>query len=365
MYLYIPEGIFTFRGDTKLKYSDNQTLSKRLSMTFINRTISFLGIAGILMSIITGCTKKNDPGSIPTVTTSDVKITSDSTATCGGTVTYDGGSPVTARGICLDTITLPALAGPHTINGTGTGTFTSNLNGLRTDIKYYARAYATNGNGTAYGQSTWFRILRRVPDSVADADGNIYHIAWIARKFWTMENLRVTHYRNGDAIAKVTVDNSWKVLTTGACCLYEDNASNITNYGYLYNWYALADNRGICPTGWHVPSVQEWNNLADSLGGANVAGGKMKSTGTIEGSTGLWYSPNTGGTNSSGFSGVPGGYRINYGTYYSMGNVGYYWSSSDTASLNAWNFILDANNGELNRNFNFKTNGFSVRCCKD
>jgi uncharacterized protein (TIGR02145 family) len=91
----------------------------------------------------------------------------------------------------------------------------------------------------------------------------------------------------------------------------------------------------------------------------------MKATGTIEGGTGLWYQPNSGATNASSFNGLPGGYRINYGTFYSLGNVGYFWSASDTASANAWNYVLDANNKELGRIYNFKTNGFSVRCCKD
>jgi uncharacterized protein (TIGR02145 family) len=105
--------------------------------------------------------------------------------------------------------------------------------------------------------------------------------------------------------------------------------------------------------------------LTAQLGGKNIAGGKMKSAGTLEQGTGLWFSPNSGATNSSGFSGFPGGYRINYGNYYSLGNVAYFWSATDTASVNAWNYILDANNEGLARIFSFQTNGFSVRCIKD
>jgi uncharacterized protein (TIGR02145 family) len=302
---------------------------------------------------------------VPTVTTAAVQITRYTSASCGGTVTSEGGSPVTARGVCWDTLPNAKTSGLHTTDGGGMGTFTSQLTGLKAYVKYYVRAYASNSYGTSYGAEDWFRIVQIVLDTVSDADGNTYHVIEIAGKSWMQENLRTTRYRNGDEIAKVIPDNSWKILTTGAYCIFEDYAPNILLYGNLYNWHALSDSRGICPDGWHVPDVSEWSALGNSLGGNAVAGGKLKSTGTIEGSTGLWYAPNTDATNSSGFSGVPGGYRINYGTYYSLGNVGYFWSSSDTASVNAWNYILDANNGELKRNFNLKTNGFSVRCCKD
>jgi uncharacterized protein (TIGR02145 family) len=200
---------------------------------------------------------------------------------------------------------------------------------------------------------------------VSDIDGNIYPVVQIGTQSWMGANLKVKRYRNGDTIANVTTDAQWKVLGSGAYCAYENLVSNVTTYGNLYNWHALSDSRGLCPGGWHVPSESEWELMGAFLGGNSVAGGKLKSKGTLEEATGLWYAPNTEATNSSGFTAVPGGYRINYGTFYSLGNVAYFWSSSDTASVNAWNFILDANNGELNRNFNLKTNGFSVRCCKD
>jgi uncharacterized protein (TIGR02145 family) len=105
--------------------------------------------------------------------------------------------------------------------------------------------------------------------------------------------------------------------------------------------------------------------LGNFLGGEAMAGGVLKSKGTIEAGTGLWFAPNTGATDSIGFTGLPGGYRIFYGTYYSISNVAFFWSSSDTTTVNAWNYALDANNEELTRNFNLKTHGFSIRCIKD
>jgi uncharacterized protein (TIGR02145 family) len=148
-------------------------------------------------------------------------------------------------------------------------------------------------------------------------------------------------------------------------CAFDNSAANAVTYGYLYNWHAVNDVRGLCPDGWHIASESDWTKLATFLGGDSIAGGKLKSTGTIEMGSGLWYAPNTSATNSVNFTGLPGGYRINYGNFYSMGNVACFWSSTDSNSVNGWNYILDANNAALKQNFNLKTNGFSVRCCKD
>jgi uncharacterized protein (TIGR02145 family) len=332
-------------------------------------SVTILFITCIFLMLATGCSKKSDPAKgtpgIPAVTTAGVSDISPTSAACVSTVTSDGGDSVTSRGVCWSTTANPTIAGLHTFDGTGTGTFESVLTGLTPNTPYYVRAYATNSIGTAYGNAQLFTTLKITIDSVADIDGNIYHVVPIGAHEWLRENLHVKHYLNGDSIPSIKVDGQWKILTSGAYSTYDNLAANGSVYGYLYNWYALDDNRGICPTGWHLPSDAEWAELGNSLGGNDIAGGMMKSTGSIEGGTGLWYAPNTGATNSSGFTGLPGGYRINYGTFYSLGNVAFFWSVSDTTSGNAWNFILDANNGELKRLFNLKTYGCSVRCCKD
>ena len=130
------------------------------------------------------------------------------------------------------------------------------------------------------------------------------------------KNLDVDRYRNGDPIPKVTDPTAWVALTTGAYCYYNnDSATYAATYGKLYNWYAVNDPRGLAPAGWHIPSDAEWATIETCLGGASVAGGEMKETGTIH-----WQSPNTGATNSSGFTGLPGGYR-NYDVVFS--DVGY------------------------------------------
>lgn len=325
-------------------------------------------LAWVLM-ISAGCSKKEDapevPPSKPVLTTASVTQVTQTTAASGGDITSDGGATVTARGVCWSISDTPTVAGPRTLNGTGTGAFVSYLTGLQPGTDYFVRAYATNTAGTGYGPTLTFKTLALPVDTVTDIDGNLYHVVVIGDRKWLKENLRVTHYRTGAEIPEVQPDAQWKILTNGARTRYDHAAANLILYGFLYNFFAVTDPRGICPQGWHVSTDDEWKTLGAFLGGLASAGGKMKSTGTIEQGTGLWYAPNAEADNSSGFTGLPGGYRINYGTFYSLGNVGMFWTSTDTASVNAWNYILDANNGSLKRNFNLLQNGFSVRCCKD
>ena len=340
-------------------------------MTMLKKALSFIILGGIAISLFLSCSKKSDTPagtsvSVPVLSTDVVTAILTNSAKSGGTVTSDGGAPVTQRGVCWSRTPSPLVSGMHTVDGSGTGSYTSTMTGLDTNSLYYVRAYATNSQGTAYGNTLSFITLKLVVYGFAtDVDGNKYPVVKIGQQYWLQKNLRVDHYRNGDAIPRVTGDDPWKVLATGAYCDYDNQSANDTTYGNLYNWHALGDSRGLCPSGWHVPAGSEWKILADFLGGNTLAGGALKSTGTIEQSSGLWYVPNTGATNSSGFTALPGGYRINYGTFYSLGNVAYFWSASDTATVNAWNYILDANNGELSRIFSLKTNGFSIRCCRD
>ena len=175
------------------------------------------------------------------------------------------------------------------------------------------------------------------------------------------ENLKVTHYRNGDEIPNITNSGDWGGLSTGAYCDYDNNPTNSETYGRLYNWYTVDDNRGVCPDGWHVPTDNEYTILTDYLGGESVAGGKMKETGLDH-----WADPNEGATNESGFTGLPAGNRSSSnGIYYSMGNYGYFWSSSDLNSTNAWTRILLYDYSNVYRSNLGKQNGFSIRCLGD
>jgi len=183
----------------------------------------------------------------------------------------------------------------------------------------------------------------------------------IGTQQWMSKNLDVAFYRNGDPIPQVTDPTAWAGLTTGAWCYYNNDPLQGNKYGKLYNWYAVNDPRGLAPQGWHIPSDAEWSTLATTLGGASVAGGKMKEAGTVN-----WAAPNTGADNSSGWTGLPGGSR-NYddGTFSNAGLEGYWWSATEFNTSTARYRFLFYNLGSIDRNNASKRDGFSVRCLRD
>ena len=147
-------------------------------------------------------------------------------------------------------------------------------------------------------------VCDEITDVCVDIDGNFYGTVQIGNQLWMSENLKTTHYNNGDEIPTGLTDGDWQNNTSGALAVYDDNELNADIYGRLYNWYAVVDNRGVCPENFHVPTDEEYTQLTNYLGGSDVAGGKMKEAGLEH-----WNSPNAGATNESGFSGFPGGFR--------------------------------------------------------
>ena len=198
------------------------------------------------------------------------------------------------------------------------------------------------------------------PGPVTDVDGNIYSTVKIGNQWWLKKNLEVTHYRNGDAIPNVTDDSTWANLTTGAYCSYDNDPANAETCGYLYNWYAVNDPRGLAPEGWHVASDSEWVELIDRLGGNEVAGGKLKSTGTT-----LWEAPNTDATNMSAFSALPGGGRGRSGNFGQMGRQNLFWTSTERSPSSAWGRAMFYNNSGVGRGDSPYRRGQSVRCVRD
>jgi len=202
--------------------------------------------------------------------------------------------------------------------------------------------------------------------SMTDQDGNVYKTIVVGTQEWMAENLRARTYRNGVAIPLVTDLTQWAANYNNGtalpmmCWYLNDSATYACPYGRLYNWYAVTSSNNVCPAGWHVPSDAEWTTLTTFLGGQNVAGGKMKSTGTQ-----YWQSPNAAADNSSGFSGLPGGTRNFDGTFGIIGLIGYWWSSTENPTPTAWSRTLVYNFGLVSMNFYEKTNGFSVRCLRD
>jgi uncharacterized protein (TIGR02145 family) len=210
------------------------------------------------------------------------------------------------------------------------------------------------------------------PDSegiVRDGDGNEYRTVQIGNQVWFAENLRSSTYRNGDPIPGGLSDREWTSTSYGAQSVYgegtsavkagsSDEVANLATYGRLYNWYAVNDPRGLCPTGWHVPSDEEWTVLENHLGGDSVAGTALKSLPSD--------SPAWNGDNSSGFSALPGGDRdYLFGNFVSQGDYGLWWSSSPNGS-SAWYRTLHSQLSNVYRGSSYGAgSGFSVRCVRD
>jgi len=283
---------------------------------------------------------------LPAVTTAGITELNLTSALAGGEVTDDGNGTVTARGVCWDTQPDPSLSNNmgYTADGTGTGVFESNLTGLTSGTTYYYIAYATNEKGTRYGVIKSFMTPIDYCDGIATVNygDQTYHTVSIDEQCWMRENLNIGTRING---SQEQTDNG----SIEKYC-YGDNEANCNEYGGLYQWdemmqYVTQEGvQGICPDGWHIPTDAEWTALTDFLGGSSVAGGKMKEAGTAH-----WNSPNTGASNSSGFMALPGGLRVINGSFNSLGDYGYFWSSSENSATYAWLRLLSYGNEDVSR----------------
>ncbi|MFC2121660.1 FISUMP domain-containing protein, partial [Bacteroidota bacterium] len=198
------------------------------------------------------------------------------------------------------------------------------------------------------------------PQTMMDIDGNIYSTVTIGSQIWMGQNLKTTKYNDDTPIPLVTDGTTWGSLNSPAYCWYDNNISFKNPYGALYNWHVL-DADKLCPTGWHIPTYDEWNILTDFLGGIEIAGGKMKEVGTNH-----WLPPNVGATNSSGFKALPGGGRDSFGSFLLFGTSGFWWSLTETISTDAWIRDLSTDFGSVGWASNFnKKYGYSVRCLRD
>jgi uncharacterized protein (TIGR02145 family) len=210
------------------------------------------------------------------------------------------------------------------------------------------------------------------PSIVTDIDGNIYNVVTIGNQCWMKTNLKTTRYRNGDSIPGNLNDTIWG-SGIGAQADYNGDTALTSEYGKLYNFYAVSDLRGLCPIGWHVPSDAEWNYLAKTLDYAadttcisciqsTVVGGMMKDTGSA-----FWQPPNLDATNVTGFTALPGGFRTggDPSNYFYLSTAGFWWTSRAVTSNSAWTRGIYYDNGYFRRLEADRLNGFSVRCIKD
>ncbi|HNJ61297.1 MAG TPA: FISUMP domain-containing protein, partial [Chitinophagales bacterium] len=252
--------------------------------------------------------------------------------------------------------------------------FTDVITGLEANTTYYIRAYATNLMGTSYSNELSFKtnplditnkpyLNHELSYGSISYNGYIYPTIKIGNQTWMAENLRTEHYNDGTVIPYLRDSAAWVNTVNGAYSFYNNRPNLEALYGKLYNWYAVNTGK-LCPKGWHIPTKEEWTSLITYLSGDDNPGGKMKSTGNKTDGTGLWSSPNTGATNESGFSGLPGGARY-YGDYAYIGNSGFWWSSTVySTSVFYWPLIYDDNFYEPQA-IEKKVTGMSCRCLKD
>lgn len=202
--------------------------------------------------------------------------------------------------------------------------------------------------------------MKNQAQTVTDYDGNVYDTVKIGTQVWLLENIKVTHYRNGDIITNIKDFGTWRNSGSGARCYYNnDSITYASVYGVLYNWYAVNDSRNIAPVGWHVPSNAEWLTLINYLGGDSVAGGKLKEIGFTH-----WQSPNTGATNQSGFTALPGGGR-GFETSYSRIDSNASWWCSTVYPIEATLYGVAYNFKYSYAGSTSRACGTSIRCVKD
>ncbi|MCE2770184.1 MAG: fibrobacter succinogenes major paralogous domain-containing protein [Saprospiraceae bacterium] len=290
---------------------------------------------------------------LPIITTNPVATITSTTAISGGNISSNGGSAITARGIVWNKTGNPAVGTDsiRTDASTTTGSYTLNLGNLNAGITYYVRAYATNAVGIAYGNQLTFTT-----QPVLDTIGNQYTTITINGKEWFKENLKTTKYANGDSIENVPTAGDWGLRTSGAWAYYNNDLNNDSSLGKLYNWYAVTDVKGLCPTGWHVATDADWTSLTANYGTDANAGNELKATT-------LWTAPNSN-TNSSNFGALPGGGRggLNFGD---LNNKGFWWTSTLFDASNSYARRLEYNTDTVIRYTESNKYGFSVRCVKN
>jgi len=310
-------------------------------------------------------------------------------------VTSDGGAEVTARGFVWDTQENPTLEQNEDYNtlGSGIGEYSGELSGLTPNTRYYVRAYASNSEGTGYSEQRVFHFWD-YHGTLTDIDDNTYNTIMIGDQKWMAENLRAIRYNNGDSINTGLSDSEWITESNGAMGIYphsqidglDSEQDVLSAYGALYNWYAVTDERGICPVGWRVPSINDWQQLVDYLvteydlhneGGnpaINGVGNALKSCRQVNSPNedcNTMEHPRWGhyethyGTDDCGFSAVPGGYRVYDGIYSFLEWHAGWWSSSGSDQNYAYSAGMNNGNGSLFLSNYEKIEGFSIRCVRN
>ncbi len=293
---------------------------------------------------------------VPEVVTMEPFNETDTSAMVMGEIISDGGKPVITSGIVWSTSPGPTIdLTTKTTDGTLSGQFTSTMSGLTEYTTYYVKAYATNANGTGYGNEVTVTTV----GVVFDIDGNWYIAGVGGTQIWMLQNLKVTHLNDGTPIPNITDDATWMSLSTPGYAWYNNDAVTYADYGLLYNW-ATVNTGTLCPAGWHVPSEAEYTTVVDWAGGPLVAGGLFKEAGTTH-----WLDPNTGASNNDlGFALLPGGLRSYMGPFSGIGESANLWTSTKVSVDPSYASIY-YNSAEAFMQTMMEGSGMSIRCVKD
>ncbi len=334
--------------------------------------VLFHFILSIAFFASVSCKKSEEPSPINPSTalaaTNDATTVGQRWATLNGTVNANNiSTTVTFEYDTTTSFTNTITADPATVTGNTSTSVSAVVTGLIPNQKYYFRIKAVNSSKTAYGNDKSFKTsdTTRGPitfnpeltyDSVADIDGNIYKTILVGSQVWMAENLNTTKFNDGSDIPFVIGKSAWAGLSTPGYCYYNHDS---VDYGALYNWPAVQTGK-LCPSGWHVASDEEWTTLATYLESVNRDAGALKEAGSLH-----WSSPNFGATNETGFTSLPGGYRNSYGVFGSIKRYGYWWSSTESSSNEAFYRAMNFNYSDMDRSSSNKKGGFSVRCIRN
>jgi uncharacterized protein (TIGR02145 family) len=332
--------------------------------------VFFLSAAIILVSC-----KKNDStsGTAPTVTTNTVSSFGQKWAKLSGTVNANN----TSTEIYFDyglsnSYGNEVAADPDTLSTNTSTAVSAIISRLAPGVTYNYRVRAETESGVVFGNDSTFTTKDTIKNtilfnssltygSVTDIDGNTYKTIDIGTQTWMAENLNALTFNDKTPIPLVTDFTAWSELTTPGYCWYNYDS---VSYGALYNWYVVdaASNGGknVCPNGWHVPDNTEWTTLTTFLGGENVAGSKLKETGTSH-----WYTTNAAATNETGFTAIGAGYRYYSGSFNNIKRYSYWWSTIKATSINAYCHDIIYSFDNIETSSSNKKSGFSIRCLKD
>jgi uncharacterized protein (TIGR02145 family) len=338
-----------------------------------------------LFVFLTGaCENEGDDGA-PVVVTNELGPVRRTSVECSGSIDTAKYKPLMAAGFCWNTSGSPSLEDNFVLADAWRPEFTYVIQGLLPATTYYIRAYASSLEGVGYGEVRSFTTLpagftvvynpASVYGSVSDVEGNVYKTVELGSQTWMAENLKTTRFNDNTEIPLVTGGTEWENMTSPAYCWYENNEAIYKDfYGAYYNWYTVNTGK-LCPSGWHVPSDEEWKTLEMQLGMSQEDADFWELRGTTEGleiketGTHNWFpDENIAGTNESGFTALPGGLRMGYdgGNIEGEGYVSFWWTSTRYLDYDiaVCRWVLDLQ-PKIIRVTRDCESGFNVRCIKD